>query len=64
MNCRHCEKTLTHTFLDLGYAPPSNSYLNKDALNKPEIFYPLKVCVCDKCWLVQTKDYIDAEALF
>tara|TARA_B110000027_G_scaffold49112_1_gene53716 strand:+ start:2670 stop:3893 length:1224 start_codon:yes stop_codon:yes gene_type:complete len=64
MNCRHCGKTLNHTFLDLGYAPPSNSYLKKDSLKKPEVYYPLKVSVCNKCWLVQTKDYIDVEALF
>jgi SAM-dependent methyltransferase len=64
MNCRHCRKTLSHIFLDLGYAPPSNSYLNKKELNKPEIYYPLKVYVCDKCWLVQTKDYVNAEELF
>ena len=64
MNCRHCRKTLSHTFLDLGYAPPSNSYLKKEALKKPEVYYPLKVSVCNKCWLVQTKDYIDAEVLF
>ena len=64
MNCRHCSTILIHTFLDLGYAPPSNSYLSKDELDKPEIYYPLKVFVCDKCWLVQTKDYVDVEKLF
>ena len=64
MNCRHCKKTLQHTFLDLGFAPASNAYLNKKDLSKPEIYYPLKVRVCDNCWLVQTEDYNDADALF
>jgi SAM-dependent methyltransferase len=64
MICRHCKKNLNHTFLDLGYAPPSNSYLSKADLKKPELYYPLKTHVCDECWLVQTEDYIDAEKLF
>jgi len=64
MNCRHCRAQLKHTFLDLGFAPPSNAYLTEADLNKPEIYYPLKVKVCDSCWLVQTLDYAEAVALF
>ena len=64
MKCRHCRTPLKHTFLDLGFAPPSNAYLTEADLNKPEIYYPLKVKVCDSCWLVQTEDYADAESLF
>ena len=64
MNCRYCKTFLQHIFLDLGRAPPSNAYLNKNDLNKPETYYPLKVYVCDQCWLVQTKDYANAKALF
>jgi hypothetical protein len=64
MKCRHCSTKLTHTFLDLGFAPPSNAYLSKDDLKKPEKYYPLKVLVCDQCWLVQTEDYANAKDLF
>ena len=64
MKCRHCLAQLTHTFLDLGFAPPSNAYLTKDDLTKPEKYYPLKVMVCDQCWLVQTEDYAQADELF
>jgi hypothetical protein len=64
MNCRHCSKPLNHTFLDLGFAPPSNAYLTEADLTKPEKYYPLKVKVCDQCWLVQTEDYAQAEDLF
>ena len=56
MKCRHCKADLVHKFLDLGYAPPSNAYLTKSDLSKPESYYPLKVMVCDNCWLVQTED--------
>jgi SAM-dependent methyltransferase len=64
MNCRHCGTPLQHTFLDLGFAPPSNAYLTADDLSRPEVYYPLKVKVCDQCWLVQTEDYAQAEELF
>ena len=64
MNCRHCGSHLEHTFLDLGFAPPSNAYLNQADLTKPEKYYPLKVKVCSHCWLVQTEDYAQADELF
>lgn len=64
MNCRYCSSKLTHTFLDLGFAPPSNAYLTKDDLKKSEKYYPLKVMVCEHCWLVQTEDYAQADELF
>jgi len=64
MNCRHCGSPLQHTFLDLGFAPPSNAYLTAEDLKRPEVYYPLKVNVCDQCWLVQTEDYAQAGNLF
>jgi len=64
MKCRHCHAPLMHTFLDLGFAPPSNAYLTAEALHAPEKTYPLKIKVCDQCWLVQTEDYARADELF
>ena len=64
MNCRHCSAPLEHTFLDLGFAPPSNAYLTREDLARPEKYYPLKIKVCDQCWLVQTEDYTQADELF
>lgn len=64
MKCRHCETSLQHYFLDLGFAPPSNAYLDFEELAKPEKYYPLRVLVCDSCWLVQTEDYTLADELF
>lgn len=64
MKCRFCSKELIHSFLDLGYAPPSNAYLTSADLSKPETYYPLRVKVCDGCWLVQTEDYAEAGELF
>lgn len=64
MKCRHCHTELEHVFLDLGYAPPSNAYLSKEALKAPETTFPLKLYVCSHCWLVQTEDYAEADELF
>jgi hypothetical protein len=64
MKCRHCNHLLHHVFLDLGFAPPSNAYLTSDELLAPERYFPLKLYVCERCWLVQTEDYSRAEELF
>lgn len=64
MNCRHCSAPLEHVFLDLGFAPPSNAYLSAADLQAPEQYFPLKLFVCDRCWLVQTEDYSRSDELF
>ncbi|CAD6540218.1 class I SAM-dependent methyltransferase [Paraburkholderia metrosideri] len=64
MKCRHCGQAVQQTFVDLGTAPPSNAYLREEDLHRPEVYFPLKVGVCETCWLVQTEDYAEAEALF
>ena len=64
MRCRHCHSSSLHLFLDLGFAPPSNAYLSEADLKKPENYFPLKVMVCDQCWLVQTEDFVGASELF
>lgn len=64
MKCRHCAQDLRLPFLDLGSAPPSNAYLSKAALHGPETWYPLRLLVCESCWLVQTEDHAGREQLF
>jgi hypothetical protein len=64
MKCRHCHAQLQHVFLDLGHAPPSNAYLSEAQLHAPETTFPLKIFVCNTCWLVQTEDYAAADELF
>src|SRR5262245_37865414 len=64
MKCRHCKHSLENVFLDLGVAPPSNAYLDKKDLGKAEAVFPLKLYVCEKCWLVQTQDFNRADELF
>jgi hypothetical protein len=64
MNCRGCGACLSLPLIDLGTAPPSNAYLRADQLAAAEAWVPLKVGVCEQCWLVQTEDYTRADALF
>ena len=64
MKCRHCKTPLKHVFLNLGYAPHSNAYLNQNQLSHPEKEFPLKLFVCHNCWLVQTEDYSNRADLF
>lgn len=64
MKCRHCQSELTLPFIDLGTAPPSNSYLSTEQLSAPEKWYPLRVFACTECWLVQTEDYAHHAELF
>jgi SAM-dependent methyltransferase len=64
VKCRHCQAALTLPFIDLATAPPSNAYLTAQRLNEPEKWYPLRVFVCTRCWLVQTEDYAHFSELF
>ena len=57
MKCRHCSKKLTLSLIDFGSAPPSNAYLTNKTLHMPEKWFPLRVLVCEGCWLVQTEDF-------
>ncbi|CAI8780548.1 SAM-dependent methyltransferase [Pseudomonas chlororaphis] len=64
MNCRGCAAPLSLPLIDLGTSPPSNAYVPAERLKQAEQWVPLKVAVCQQCWLVQTEDYTSAESLF
>ena len=64
MKCRHCGMELNLPLVDLGSAPPSNAYLTQQTLHAPEKWFPLRVLVCQDCWLVQTEDFAQADELF
>jgi len=64
MKCRHCGSELKLPLVDLGSAPPSNAYLTEQTLKAPEKWFPLRVLVCEHCWLVQTEDFTQAHELF
>ena len=64
MKCRHCQRQVTLPLIDLGSAPPSNAYLTHITLRRPEKWFPLKVVICEACWLVQAEAYSRAAELF
>ena len=64
MNCRFCKNTLTNEFVDLGFSPPSNAYLKASQLNEPETYFPLRIMVCEKCFLVQIDEFARHEDIF
>lgn len=64
MNCKHCRHELTQVFCDLQTCPPSNAMVKPEMINYPETYFPLKVFVCDKCWLVQVDELEKADAIF
>ena len=64
MQCRFCKTELTHVFIDLVNSPASNSFLTEEQLHEPEIYFPLKVYTCQRCFLVQVDEYKKSEAIF
>lgn len=62
--CRHCRSELNIEFVDLGFSPPSNSFLKMEALLQPEINFPLRILVCDTCYLVQIEEYASHSDIF
>lgn len=62
--CRSCRAPLTRTMVDLGMSPVSNAFVPPEKASEPEVFYPLKALVCERCWLVQLQDYGTRETHF
>jgi len=62
--CRSCNAPLETIFCDLGLSPISNAFIKLQDTDNPEVFYPLKACVCKECWLVQLESSPDSSAHF
>ena len=63
VNCRFCGGALVE-FVDLGMSPLCESYIAEGQRNSMEPFYPLAVCVCRECLLVQLQEYVAPEHIF
>src|SRR3954469_10900482 len=64
MRCRHCANTSFIPFADLENCPPSNAMLTEATLYAPEVYYPLIVEVCDRCFLAQVDEHKKAAEIF
>lgn len=62
--CRFCGAQLQETFIDLGMSPLCETFPSAAALNRGEMYYPLHVYVCEKCFLVQLEEFETPENIF
>ncbi len=62
--CRFCSASLERTFVDLGMSPLCETYPSAEDLKRGEIYYPLHVFVCDRCFLVQLEEFESPESIF
>jgi SAM-dependent methyltransferase len=62
--CRLCGAHLKHDFVDLGMSPPCESFLRADQIDGVEPYFPLRVMVCEACFLVQLPEYVSAHEIF
>ena len=62
--CRFCKSENMEQFLDLGFTPPSDSFLTVEDLDMPETYFPLKVCLCKDCGHIQLNYMVAGEVLY
>ena len=64
LTCRLCGSAQLRSFLDLGATPPCELFLPAEAVERPEVTYPLHVRVCESCLLAQLPPLITPEETF
>src|SRR5262245_50955647 len=62
--CRSCGSVQGTLVLDLGMQPLANNLLTPADLAKPEPKFPLRLAVCESCWLLQITDLVPPVRLF
>ena len=62
--CRICEEDSLVRVLPLGNMPPVNYFPTRQELGKHTKRYPLNLCLCPNCGLVQLDEVAPAEELF
>jgi SAM-dependent methyltransferase len=62
--CRSCGGKNGSLTLDLGVQPLANNLLRPEDLAKPEPKFPLRLAVCQSCWLMQIVDLVPPVQLF
>ena len=62
--CRFCNYEIKSVFVDLGISPLSNSFLKYENLEDSEKKFPLKVFVCENCFLVQLPEFETPQNIF
>jgi len=62
--CRSCGSTNGVLVLDLGDQPLANNLLKPEDLSKPEPKVPLRLALCQSCWLLQITELVPPFDLF
>lgn len=62
--CQVCAQTDVVTILSLGHHPPVHAHLTAEQLHAPEVAYPLHLCYCRSCGLVQLDYIVDPRVVF
>lgn len=62
--CRSCGSDQSALLLDLGLQPLANNLLRPEDLARPEPKFPLRLAVCQSCWLLQITDLVPPVDLF
>lgn len=62
--CQICTHTPLIIILSLGHQAPVHAHLTGNKLNEPEILYPLNLCQCSNCGLLQLDYMVDPKILF
>lgn len=63
VKCRICGSA-ARRFLSLGETPLANSFLRKEQLDSNEPQFPLNVCLCEACGLVQLDCLVPPEVMY
>ncbi|MDD5728343.1 MAG: class I SAM-dependent methyltransferase [Victivallales bacterium] len=64
ISCRMCNSLKLYKFLDLGFTPPADQFKRQAQLQEQEIYYPLEVCLCENCGLIQLNHVVSPEILY
>ena len=62
--CRSCGSSAGRLILDLGVQPLANNLLTAADLSKPEPKFPLRLALCERCWMLQITDIVPPVELF
>ncbi len=63
-HCRLCKSSSLWQFLDLGFHPPSDRFRTKEEMETPEVYYPLRVLLCEQCGFIQLGYVVAPEELY
>ncbi len=62
--CRMCKSSKLFPYLDLGFTPHADQFRTSYELDIPEIFYPLRVLMCENCGLSQLSHVVNPKVLY